>query len=174
MFEFQLLFFYKNLSTIGKAKVDHLQKELVYLFEEEPDNTVAQRHLYRKNIVFSLPFCIHTSNFPPLPLHFSHGRYFIRRYIYDIMTRNINEDFSTLVEFLKQWKIKREIVLYFKPYFHVEKKNNGRIRGELFYKIVFTYGQHDITCHSTEDEVLKHLLECIAYHRYGFYVYEIP
>lgn len=56
MFEFQLLFFYKKLSTIDKAKVDHLQKELKYLFQNEVDNTVAQSHLYRKNIVFSLPF----------------------------------------------------------------------------------------------------------------------
>lgn len=90
------------------------------------------------------------------------------------MTRNINEDFTTFIEFLKKWKIKREIMVYLKPYFHVEKKTNSDIRGEMRYQTVFTYGQHDITCHTPEDVVLKHFLECIAYHRYGFYVYEIP
>lgn len=171
MFKFHILFFYKALSEKNKKKIDSLQSELNELFEDEGYTIVFQNHLYRKNIIHNAPISITESKFEPLFLNFSHANYFVKRYICDLVTNNVDSDFTTLIDFLKQWKDQRNLSLHFKPYFWSTHEKYQTVRGELFYNCIYYFRKDNVSYSIPDDFILKLFLQQIGYHKYGFYVY---
>ena len=171
MFNFDKTIFYKNLSNMNRMKVDNLSIVLKKLFENENENIIVQTHFFKKHKVYNVPVCLKEYPFDPLYLNFSHAKYFTRRYIFQIMEDNILFDFKLFLDFLKDWKKNRKIVLYLTPYYWLSTTHDIKTEGNLSYNFCYMFKKDSIIYNIPEDVILIDFFKHIAYHRYGYYEY---
>jgi hypothetical protein len=171
MFNFDKTIFYRNLSNVNKIKVDNLSRELKEIFENENENIVIQTHFFKKNQVHNFPVALKEYPFDPLYLHFSHAKYFTRRYIFTMIEENILFDFKLFLDFLKDWKKNRKIVLYLTPYYWLSTRHDIKTEGNLSYNFCYMFKKDSIIYNIPEDVILIDFFKHIAYHRYGYYKY---